>query len=155
MERLLGLLRLGWVAIALSACTSTDKPGFSFRPEVGFEKAVSVSVSVAGDGRTRAELGNQSRTDIEWSGTSSSPWYRIRYRSVLGWHEHDVGWFCGVGLGLHRVPRGKSFKFYFEMPESRSRHIQVGVHYRPVDSKNDHIAWSTPHTIPDRPLPKR
>jgi hypothetical protein len=100
----------------------------SFHPETG----------------ARFRMKNASGRTITWTGYGGSPLYRLRQRDLFGWHERDVGWFCGVGLGTRRLQPGQSTEFSVDLPVRDLRPIQVGNDYDVPPGQQDLTVWSAP-----------
>lgn len=134
-------------AVLFSACSSTDKPlaPRSSAPLNSSSSDVTLSfVSFQPPKSARVRLTNASSRTITWEGYESTPWYRVRQRDVFGWHEREVGWFCGKGLDIRRLGAGQSIEFDVDLPKHDLRVIQVGNDYTVPPGKEKLTVWSTP-----------
>lgn len=126
-------------------CASTDdaRPARSSRPLLTSSEAdVSLQlVAHTPDRQARIRLTNNCGSVIAWDGYPSTPWYRIRQRDLLGWHERDVGWFCGKGLETRRLNPRSSIEFLVDLPKWDFRRIQVGLDYS-TPAKPRLTVWS-------------
>ena len=79
--------------------------------------ATEKEISLRLEGRSRTSFGhdfrvrliNPTSSALTFSGyDESSPLYRIQKWVDDAWEEHQVGWFCGTGLGQRAIPRARS-----------------------------------------------
>jgi len=111
---------------------------------VSSDAAVSLDfVAYAPERRARLRLTNNSIRAIAWEGYPGTPWYRVRQRDLFGWHERDVGWFCGKGLETRQLPPHGSTEFSVDLPAWDMGGVQVGLDYT-TPSKQSYSVWSSP-----------
>ena len=130
----------------LGACSSTREATAprSSAPLSSSASTVSLTfINYQPQNGARIRLTNNSKLSIAWKGYPGTPWYRLRQRDLFGWHERDVGWFCGKGLETRHLFPNDSTEFSVELPTRDLRSIQVGLDYTTVP-KQSYSVWSSP-----------
>lgn len=140
------ILAVLWVVVQFSSCAehwdknvpATKAP---FRSSVD---NVSLELVKIERGRLAViRLSNRSPQTIHWTGEAQCPWYKLSKRHIMKWHEIDVGWFCGTGLGTRTLLPNQSFEFYVRLWPYGKGQFQAGLSCWTSKDKGYEI-WSPP-----------
>ena len=131
--------------IAGCAPGTETSSGRSSKPKATSEGAVTLRLVSFEPTHARMRLTNRSGRTLAWWGYGlSAPEYRLREKDLFGWHERDLGWYCGVGLDTNRLRAGQSAEFTVELPAHIAREFQIGFDYTYLPRSENHTAWASP-----------